>query len=110
MKLYAFDLDDTLIVTDSHIRTTRGRLSTAEFAEQRETATLADDAFVEFSRIRTCHWTPAPCFRKFVQALCDNAPIAIITARGNDEEDVRALLVQVAASASEGAAAKAAPV
>ena len=100
MNLYAFDLDDTLVVTDSCIRTAQGRLSTADFAKQRETVTLADDAFVEFSRIRDCRWTPAPCFGRFIQALRENAPIAIVTARGNEEVDVRAFLEEAAASAS----------
>jgi hypothetical protein len=48
--LWAFDLDDVLVVTDTRIRLSNGeRISTSEFRDRRcQTMDLAADAFCEF--------------------------------------------------------------
>ena len=97
-KIYAFDFDDNIAVTDARIRTTKGHINTAVYAKKRPPPhTLRRDAFVEFSRWQKCTLKPGPFHEKFLHALDERAPIAIISARNLNQKDFRKLVRRVAA-------------
>ena len=92
-KLYAFDLDDNVIYTNAKIRTCEmGRIDTRTYAKFRDSVTLGVDAFKELLDVQTCELYDAPCLTAFCKALKKNSPVAIITARSNEEKDIRLLL------------------
>jgi hypothetical protein len=96
-RLYAFDLDDNIVTTDSIIQTLAGPLSTKAYAENRGNAKLAKNAFTDLDDVDNCKLEKAPSFPIFEKALKEGFPVAIITARGNDKESLLRLLSRAAA-------------
>lgn len=96
-KLYVFDFDDNVAVTNATIRTQQGRISTAAYAMASPgSLSLREDAFVEFTRWRTCTLVPGPFFDTFVRALEEKAPVAVISARSHNQKEFRKLLRRTA--------------
>lgn len=97
-KLYAFDFDDNIAVTDARIRTTGGALSTAAYATAiKGSFALQKDAFIDFAKWRRCRIKPGPFFDTFLRALDERAPVVVISARGHNQREFRALLKRAAA-------------
>jgi hypothetical protein len=93
MHLYTFDFDDNICTTPQCIRTVSGRVSTKDYAILRPSLQLAEDAFVELSdealSQEPINYIRAPSWSKFVEALKEKQPVAIVTARANSETAMR---------------------
>jgi hypothetical protein len=97
-KLYAFDFDDNIAITDAQIRTTHGAYSTAAYATAAKASlVLRKDAFADFAKWRRCRIEPGPFFETFLRALDERAPVVVISARSHNQREFRALLKRVAA-------------
>jgi hypothetical protein len=104
-RLCVFDLDDTVVHTSAKIHTeSHGPLTTLEYARCRDAATLAPDAFRELLEA-DCNFRPAPYFDRFLQALDEGGPVAVVTARAMTEGAAAALLSRVALSGGRHQAA-----
>jgi hypothetical protein len=80
-SLWAFDLDDVLVVTDTRIRLSTGeRISTSEFRDRRcQTLDLAPDAFCEFRDVPLM-LRAGPCAGLLRDAL-PTEHVSVVTAR-----------------------------
>lgn len=94
MKLYSFDFDDTVVVTNSRIWTTEGPKTTAELASLSSHVKLDANPFREFGAdtIDTCTIAPGPYLHRLAEALNEKSPIAIISARSLTAVNFRRLL------------------
>lgn len=95
-RLYCFDFDDTLVTTDARIWTVDGPMSTREYAAKKKEL-FSDNPFREFDDVDSCKITPVAFYDVFIQALRNESPIAIITARDNNPIDFKRLVSRAAA-------------
>jgi hypothetical protein len=109
-RLCVFDLDDTIVHTSAKIHTeSHGPLTTLEYARCRDAATLGPEAFRELLEA-DCDFRLAPFFDRFLQALDEGGPVAVVTARAMTEGAAAALLARVVLSGGRHEAAVAAGV
>ena len=94
-RLYCFDFDDTVATTGSRIWTTAGPKTTSEYALEKPPL-HPERPFRELEDVDACELRPAPFLEVFGQALREQSPVAIITARANDPEDLRRLVLRAA--------------
>lgn len=96
MRLFAFDLDDNVVVTNQRILTsTHGPLTTFEYQRLRDVCALAPDAFDglgDESLLLEAQWRCGPSWPILLEALRLGEPVAIVTARANSPAAIRDFL------------------